>query len=98
MPIFWVSRRLKPGTEGIAVWLWAIYPSVIVVSDLNWTQALSALLVALILWAAFRVQDAPRPVNWILYGFLWGFACLLNPAIFAAMPFVFPLASVDEPP
>jgi hypothetical protein len=86
-PLLFVARRLRRDSEMIAAFLWAIYPSVIAVPDLNWTQALSGLLIAAVLWATLVIQDSEKK-DWILYGLLWGIACLVNPAILASMPFV----------
>jgi hypothetical protein len=89
IPIFLVARRLgKPGFGARAAWVWAAYPSVVATPDLNWTQSLSALLVALIVCATLALAESERPWPWAAYGLLWEFGCLVNPAVFAAMPFV----------
>jgi hypothetical protein len=89
LPLFYVGSRIGGHYLGLgAAWLWALYPSVIMVADINWTQPLAGLLVALILWSTLELQDSSSPWLWSGYGLLCAFSVMVNPAIFAVVPFL----------
>jgi 4-amino-4-deoxy-L-arabinose transferase-like glycosyltransferase len=89
LPLFYVGGRIGGQSLGLgAAWLWALYPSVIVVAGINWTQPLTALLVALILWSTLALQDSSRSWQWAGYGLLCAFTVMVNAAVFAVLPFL----------
>jgi hypothetical protein len=47
---------------------------------------LSALLVAFLLWATLALAESRRLLDWSLYGLLWGFTLLTNPAVALLLP------------
>lgn len=89
-PLFYAALRIgKRATAAVAGWLWAIFPSGILIPfEWIWDSSLSALLAITLLWAAFRLADDSRRRNFILYGLFWGFCLLVNPALGAVFPFL----------
>ena len=82
----WIGNR---ATASAAGWLWAVFPSGILIPfEWIWDSSLSALLAITLLWATFRLVDDPRRRNFILYGLFWGFCLLVNPALGAVFPFL----------
>jgi hypothetical protein len=78
IPIFYVGKRVEGFTvASVAAWLWAIFPNAwIIPFEWVWDTSLSALLMAIILWATLRLADgdarlrdpganqgAPSPAN-----------------------------------
>jgi hypothetical protein len=90
LPLFYVGLRIgNRATAAAAGWLWAIFPSGILIPfEWIWDTSLSALLAISLLWATFRLTDDPRRRNFILYGLFWGFCLLVNPALGAVFPFM----------
>jgi 4-amino-4-deoxy-L-arabinose transferase-like glycosyltransferase len=90
IPIFSVGKRLAGLAAGsLAAWLWALFPSAILVPfEWVWDTSLAALLAALLLWATLKVAESARWRDWCGYGLLWGFALMTNPAIGALLPFL----------
>lgn len=91
IPLFHVGKRIGgPMTAALASWLWAVFPSGIILPfEWVWDTSLSALLAAVLLWASFRLADSTRGRDFALYGLLWGFSLLTNPALGALLPFQF---------
>ena len=89
-PLFYAALRIgNRATAATAGWLWAVFPSGILIPfEWIWETSLSALLAITLLWAAFRVADDPRRRNFVLYGLFWGFCLLVNPALGAVFPFL----------
>jgi hypothetical protein len=89
-PLFYVALRIgNQATAAAAGWLWAAFPSGILIPfEWIWDTSLSAVLAIGLLWATFRVADDSRRRNFILYGLLWGFCLLVNPALGAVFPFL----------
>jgi 4-amino-4-deoxy-L-arabinose transferase-like glycosyltransferase len=88
VPIFYAGKRIAGlGTARAAAWLWALFPnSIIIPFEWVWDTCLSALLVAVLLLATFKLAEARRLRDWCFYGFLWGFALLTNPAVALLLP------------
>lgn len=88
VPIFYAGRRVAGhGVAAAAAWLWALFPNAIVIPfEWVWDTCLSALLVATLLWATLKMAESQRFKDWCLYGVLWGFALLTNPAIGLLLP------------
>ncbi len=89
-PLFYVALRIGNRTAAaVAGWLWAVFPSGILIPfEWIWDSSLSALLAISLLWSTFRLTDDPRRRNFILYGLFWGFCLLVNPALGAVFPFL----------
>ena len=89
-PLFYAALRIGNQTTAAAAgWLWAVFPSGILIPfEWIWDTSLSALLAISLLWATFRLTDDPRRRSLILYGLFWGFCLLVNPALGAVFPFL----------
>ena len=90
VPIFLAGKRI--GGLGLAVgaaWLWAFFPTAIMMPfEWIWDTSLSAFLAAALLWATLEVAEEERVGDWCAYGVLWGIALLTNPALGALLPFL----------
>jgi hypothetical protein len=82
VPIFYAGKRIAGlGVASAAAWLWALFPNAIIIPfEWIWDTSLSALLMATLLWAALELAESRRVRDWCLYGLLWGFTLLTNPA------------------
>lgn len=90
IPIFFAGKRIGgAGLGAFAAWLWAIFPNAILLTyESMWEACLSALLAAIILWATLELAESERPIDWIGYGLLWGFALMTNPTLASVFPFL----------
>jgi Dolichyl-phosphate-mannose-protein mannosyltransferase len=90
VPLCGVAERAGNRTTAItAGWLWAVFPSGILIPfEWIWDTSLSALLAAALLWFAFHLAEKPSQRNFIFYGLFWGFSLLVNPALGAPLPFL----------
>lgn len=90
IPLFHVGKRLGGLTiAALAGWVWAIFPSGIILPfEWIWDTSLSVLLAAVILWSTLKLKDSSRPREYAFYGVLWGVTLLTNPAIGAVLPFL----------
>jgi len=88
VPIFYAGKRIAGlGVASAAAWLWALFPNAIIIPfEWIWDTSLSALLVATLLWATLELAESRRARDWSLYGLLWGFALLTNPAVAPLLP------------
>ena len=82
-PIFFAGKRLGGlGVATGAAWLWAVFPSAVMMPfEWIWDTSLSALLAALILWAALELTESEQWLDWGVYGLLWGLTLMTNPAL-----------------
>lgn len=89
-PLFHCALRIGNRTTAAAAgWLWAVFPSGVVIPfEWIWDSSLSALLAISLLWATFRLADDSRRRNFIFYGLFWGFCLLVNPALGSVLPFL----------
>ncbi|HET6929068.1 MAG TPA: hypothetical protein VFI45_02005 [Candidatus Acidoferrum sp.] len=89
-PLFFAALRIANRTTAAAAgWLWAVFPSGILIPfEWIWDSSLSALLAITLLWATLRLADSTRRRNFIFYGLFWGFCLLVNPALGAVFPFL----------
>ena len=89
-PLFFAALRIgNRATAAAAGWLWAVFPSGILIPfEWIWDSSLSALLAIALLWATFRLADDTHRRNFISYGLFWGFCLLVNPALGAVFPFL----------
>jgi 4-amino-4-deoxy-L-arabinose transferase-like glycosyltransferase len=90
LPIFFVGKRIAGlGVAAGAAWLWAVFPSAVMMPfEWIWDTSLSALLAALILWATFELTESEKWLDWGVYGVLWGLALMTNPALGLLLPFL----------
>ena len=90
VPIYFAGRRIGGTVVGaLGAWLWAIFPSAIIIPfEWIWDTSLSALLAATILWATIYVAESQRRRDWSVYGLLWGFALMTNPSLGSLLPFL----------
>src|SRR5208282_5692136 len=90
IPLFHAGKRIGgTPTAALASWLWAIFPAGIILPfEWIWDTSLSALLAAALLWATLELANASRHRHFALYGLLWGFSLLTNPALGALLPFL----------
>jgi len=90
VPIFFVGKRVGGlGVAAGAAWLWAIFPSAVMMPfEWIWDTSLSALLAALLLWATLELAESERWLDWGVYGVLWGLALMTNPALGLLLPFL----------
>jgi 4-amino-4-deoxy-L-arabinose transferase-like glycosyltransferase len=88
VPIFYAGKRIAGlGVASAAAWLWALFPNAVIIPfEWIWDTSLSALLVATLLWATLELAESRRVRDWCLYGLLWGFALLTNPAVAPLLP------------
>ena len=90
VPIFFVGKRIAGiRVAAGAAWLWAIFPTALIIPyQWIWDTSLSALLAAAILWATLALNDSHRARDWCAYGLLWGFTLMTNGTLAALLPFL----------
>jgi Dolichyl-phosphate-mannose-protein mannosyltransferase len=90
VPLFFTGKRIGGlGVASLAAWLWALFPSGIMMPfEWIWDTSLSALFAATILWATLKLAESDRVLDWCGYGMLWGFALMSNPALGVLLPFL----------
>ena len=90
VPIFFAGKRIGGlDVASLAAWLWALFPSAIMMPfEWIWETSLSALLAGTILWATLQLAESDRVLDWCGYGLLWGFVLMTNPALGALLPFL----------
>jgi 4-amino-4-deoxy-L-arabinose transferase-like glycosyltransferase len=95
VPIFYAGRKIAGVSVGaLAAWFWALFPNAIMIPyEWIWDTCLTALLAAAILWFTLGLAESTRTRDWCLYGLLWGFALMTNPALASLMPFLLGWAS-----
>jgi hypothetical protein len=89
IPIFHLGKRIGGlGAASGAAWLWALFPSAVMMPfEWVWDTCLAALLGATLLWATLELADSPqRTRNWCGYGMLWGFTLMTNPSLGSLFP------------
>ena len=88
VPIFYAGKRIVGlGIASAAAWLWALFPNAVIIPfEWIWDTSLSALLMATLLWATVELAESRLLRDWCLYGLLWGFALLTNPAVAPLLP------------
>src|SRR5271163_3028017 len=88
VPIFFAGKRIGGlGVAAGAAWLWAVFPSAVMMPfEWIWDTSLSALLAALILWATLELAESEKWLDWGVYGILWGLALMTNPSLGLLLP------------
>jgi Dolichyl-phosphate-mannose-protein mannosyltransferase len=89
-PLLAAAKRVSgPSAAVLATWLWAVFPSAIIIPYAwIWDVSLSVLLATLLLWLTFPLPDSHRFRDYVAYGLLWGLALLTNPSLGAVLPFL----------
>lgn len=90
IPLFFVGKRLGGlATAAVSGWLWAIFPSGIILPfQWIWDTSLSVLLATFLLWATLKLEKSSRRSDFALYGLLCAVSLLTNPALGAVLPFL----------
>ncbi len=88
IPIFLIARRMFSEKVAIgAAWTWALLPYVMFwCTRWVWETSLSALLLAVIFWLAFSMEDREGLTPWLEFGLLWGIAALNSTVLVAFLP------------
>ena len=88
IPIFLAAHR----TFGIrvaatAAWVWCFLVAAILFPiTWVWDTTLSALWMAMLLYATLKLRDSSNAKNWAGYGALWAIGALINPSLVAVLP------------
>lgn len=90
IPIFYAGRKIAGASVGAAAaWFWAIFPNAIMIPyEWIWDTCLTILVAAMIFWFTLALAESLRMRDWCLYGLLWGFALMTNPALASLLPFL----------
>lgn len=88
IPIFLISRRIFSEKVAVgAAWTWALLPYAMAwCTRWVWETSLSALLVAVLLWLALRMEDREGLKPWFEFGLLWGIAALNSTVLLSFLP------------
>jgi hypothetical protein len=90
VPIYYAAKHIA-GTRiaSLAAWFWALFITAIrMPTEWIWDTSLSALLVAIIVWATLELPASHRWRDWSCYGLLWGLVLMTNPAPASVLPFL----------
>lgn len=88
LPIYSIGREAFSRAVGIgAAWFWVFQPSgVFFPLQWIWDTSLTALLLALLVWASLWVRQATRLTVWAGYGALWALSAMVNPSVLSVLP------------
>ena len=88
LPLHFIGKRIGGNLVGTtAAWVWAFFPSGILMPfEWIWDTSLSALLATLLLWATLELAESYSLHVASLFGLLWGVALLTNPALGVLLP------------
>ena len=83
IPIYFAGKRVAGvSCAAVAAWIWALFPSGIIMPfEWIWDTSLSALFAAILVWATLKVAENFQMREAAAYGLLWGFSLLVNPAL-----------------
>ncbi len=89
IPLYLVGKRVGGTLCGALVgWIWALFPSGIILPfEWIWDTSLSALVAATLLWATTHMAESAKTRDASVYGILWGFSLMVNPALGSLLPF-----------
>ena len=90
VPIYYAAQRIAgTGIASLAAWFWALFITAIrMPTEWIWDTSLSALLVAIIVWATLELPTSHSWRAWSTYGLLWGLVLMTNPAPVSVWPFL----------
>jgi Dolichyl-phosphate-mannose-protein mannosyltransferase len=89
VPVFFLARRsFGERVARWSTWAWAFFPyGIYFPAERIWETWLATfLLTILFLWGLF-IEDSTSLKDWGGWGFRWGIAALVSPAVLAALPF-----------
>lgn len=88
VPIFFIARRMfSRRVAVISAWAWALLPNVMFwCTRWIWETSLSALLLGLTIWLALAMVEREGPLDWCLFGLLWGAIALNGTSLLAFLP------------
>jgi 4-amino-4-deoxy-L-arabinose transferase-like glycosyltransferase len=94
-PVVWLGSRLFGKVAGAAAgWVWAFLPTAIALpAAWLWDMSLAALMLTIALCLTYWIDDHPDAISCSLFGFVWGFAVLVNAAILSVFPGCFIFAA-----
>ncbi len=88
LPVFLIARKIAG--KRVAIWtacVWAVFPySVSVASTVVWDSALSAVILACLVWLTLEMDEVKPMLTYLGYGALWGLGALTNPTTLVALP------------
>jgi hypothetical protein len=90
IPLFLAGKRVGGlATAAVAAWVWAIFPSGILLPfEWIWDTSLSVLLAAALLCTTLALETSSIRRDFVSYGLLWAASLLTNPALGAVLPFL----------
>ena len=90
LPLYFAGIRIAGPTAGaLAGWLWAVFPTAIVLPyESFWDASIAALLMATIIWATLALPHAKSILAWYAYGLLWGIALMTSATLASLLPFL----------
>ena len=88
-PLLAIGRQLGgPQVGALAAWVWAVFPSAIILPYAwIWDTSLSALIASVLLLITMQLPESFRPSRYVLYWLLWSLGLLVNPSLGALLPF-----------
>jgi 4-amino-4-deoxy-L-arabinose transferase-like glycosyltransferase len=88
IPVFFLaSRSFGARVATWSAWVWTLSPwSAYWAVKWVWETSLSAFVLVVLLLLAWRIADAGRQRDWIVFGGLWGLAALLNTTLLDVLP------------
>ncbi|MGZ4819166.1 MAG: glycosyltransferase family 39 protein [Terriglobales bacterium] len=89
-PVVAIARRnFGDRVARYAGWIWVFFPySVWAAAERIWENALTTLLLAILVWFTLVLDGITTPRRLAAYGALWGLAALSNPTVLAVFPFL----------
>lgn len=90
IPIFYAAQRtFGTGVAVAASWIWTVFPKALFFpTTWVWDTSLTALCLALLLWATLSMRGERGMLRWAGYGALWAFGVLVNPSLLSIFPFL----------
>jgi 4-amino-4-deoxy-L-arabinose transferase-like glycosyltransferase len=88
IPVYLIAKR----TLGVrqarwATWIWALFPyGVYLSADRIWENALSTLLLTLVVWMTLVLEERGTARLWASYGALWAVTALVSPGTCSLLP------------
>ena len=88
IPVFILaSRAFSERVAKWAGWGWAFSPyGIYYGADWAWSTCLVTLELCCLFYWAWRLEESSRTRDWLLFGFLGGFAALTEPVVLAVVP------------
>jgi len=87
-PLSAIGRRIfGAGVGAAAAWYWAFsYSGLYYASEWVWDTSLSALMMTILLWMTYTLDDSDAPKNWAAYGGVWALGALTNASLLSVFP------------